>query len=396
MTKRPYKKTVFACFVSFISQAIIVNFAPLLFLTFQSTYNIPLEEITVLVMVNFITQIAVDLIASKYVHKIGYRVCFFSSHIMCGVGLVAMAVLPDIINPFAGLIISTCIYAAGSGLIEVMSNPILDACPIENKSRIMSIMHSFYCWGVVGVIVLSTLFFSLIGIEHWRVLSCLWALIPLLNAVFITKIPIYAISEETNDKPNYRALFSQKVFWVIILIMLGAGASEMAISQWASTFVETGFALPKAVGDLIGVCGFAAFMGIARIIHAKYSDKISLKNVLGISALLCIIGYLLVGTSTIPAVGLFGCILCGFSVGVFWPGTISLASERVKSGGTTMFALCALGGDLGCSGGPALAGFMTGVFGGNLRFGILCATVFPILILAGVSMLKNCNTTIKE
>ena len=187
MTKRPYKKTVFACFVSFISQAIIVNFAPLLFLTFQSTYNIPLEEITVLVMVNFITQIIVDLIASKYVHKIGYRVCFFSAHIMCGVGLVAMAALPDIINPFAGLIIPTCIYAAGSGLIEVMANPILDACPIESKSRIMSIMHSFYCWGVVGVIVLSTLFFSLIGIEHWRVLSCLWALIPLLNAVFITK-----------------------------------------------------------------------------------------------------------------------------------------------------------------------------------------------------------------
>lgn len=396
MTKRPYKKTVFACFVSFISQAIIVNFAPLLFLTFQSTYNIPLEEITVLVMVNFITQIIVDLIASKYVHKIGYRVCFFSAHIMCGVGLVAMAVLPDIINPFAGLVIPTCIYAAGSGLIEVMANPILDACPIENKSRIMSIMHSFYCWGVVGVIILSTLFFTVIGIDNWRVLSCLWAVIPLANAALITKIPIYAISEETKDKPNYRALFSQKVFWIIMIIMLGAGASEMAISQWASTFVETGFGLSKSVGDLIGVCGFATFMGIARIIHAKYADKVSLKSVLGISAVLCIIGYLLIGISTIPAVGLFGCILCGFSVGAFWPGTISLASERIKQGGTTMFALCALGGDLGCSSGPALAGFMTGVFGGNLRFGILCATVFPILILAGVSMIKSSNTTIKE
>ena len=396
MTKRPYKKTVFACFVSFISQAIIVNFAPLLFLTFQSTYNIPLEEITVLVMVNFITQIIVDLIASKYVHKIGYRVCFFSAHIMCGVGLVAMAVLPDIINPFAGLVVPTCIYAAGSGLIEVMANPILDACPIENKSRIMSIMHSFYCWGVVGVIILSTLFFTVIGIDNWRVLSCLWAVIPLANAALITKIPIYAISEETKDKPNYRALFSQKVFWIIMIIMLGAGASEMAISQWASTFVETGFGLSKSVGDLIGVCGFATFMGIARIIHAKYADKVSLKSVLGISAVLCIIGYLLIGISTIPAVGLFGCILCGFSVGAFWPGTISLASERIKQGGTTMFALCALGGDLGCSSGPALAGFMTGVFGGNLRFGILCATVFPILILAGVSMIKSSNTTIKE
>ncbi len=389
MTKKPYKKTVLACFASFISQAIIVNFAPLLFLTFQETYSIPLEKITVLVIVNFITQIIIDIVASKYVDKIGYRICFIAAHIMCGAGLVAMAFLPDWINPFAGLIIPTCVYAAGSGLIEVMANPILEACPIENKSRIMSIMHSFYCWGVVGVILISTLFFVCIGIENWKILSLLWSVIPLANAVFITKIPIYVAEDTTHDKANYRELFSQKVFWIILIIMVGAGAAEMSIAQWASTFVETGFGLSKTMGDLIGVCGFAVFMGLARVLYGKYSEKISLKTAMGASAVLCILGYILVGLSTVPAIGLIGCMLSGFSVGIFWPGTISLAAERVKSGGTTMFALCALGGDLGCSAGPALAGFMTGVLGDNLRLGILCAVIFPVLILAGVSVLRK-------
>ena len=389
MAKKPYKRTVLACFGSFVSQAIIVNFAPLLFLTFQSTYSIPLEEITVLVMVNFVTQIAVDIIASKYVNKIGYRICFVTAHIMCGIGLIAIAFLPELINPFVGLIIPTIIYASGSGLIEVMANPVLEACPIENKSRIMSIMHSFYCWGVVRVILLSTLFFTVIGIENWKILSCLWAVIPLANAVFITTVPIYPIAEETNDKANYRELFSQKPFCLIILIMIGAGAAEMSVAQWASTFAETGFGLSKTMGDIVGVCGFATYMGLARVMYGKYSEKISLKTAISISAVLCIIGYVLIGISTVSSIGLFGCMLCGFSVGIFWPGTISLASERVKSGGTTMFALCALGGDLGCSAGPALAGFMTGVLGDNLRLGILCAVVFPLLILAGTTMLKN-------
>lgn len=389
MKSKPYKRTVSACFASFVSQAIIVNYAPLLFLTFQETYGIPLKEITILVIVNFITQIIIDIFASKYVNKIGYRLCFISAHIMCGTGLIAMAFLPEIINPFIGLIIPTCVYAAGSGLIEVMANPILEACPIKNKSRIMSIMHSFYCWGVVGVIILSTMFFVFIGIEYWKILSCLWAIIPLVNAVFITKIPIYTIAADIKDKANYRELFSQKVFWIIIVIMIGAGAAEMSIGQWASTFVETGFGMSKTMGDLIGVCGFAAFMGLARLIHGRYAHAISLKTALGVSAVLCIIGYTLIGLSDAPAIGLLGCMLSGFSVGIFWPGTISLASERVKSGGTTMFALCALGGDLGCSAGPALSGFMTGILGNNLRHGILCSVIFPVLILLGVSLLRK-------
>ena len=389
MTKKPYRKTILASFIGFVSQSIIVNFAPLLFLTFQSTYSIPIEEITLLVMVNFITQLITDLLASKYAKKIGYRFCLVISHILCGAGLIIMTVLPEMMDPFAALIISTSIYAVGGGLLEVLLNPVLDACPIENKSGIMSLMHSFYCWGVVGVVILSTAFFSIFGIHNWKILSCLWAVIPLMNAVFLTRVPIYPIAEETKDRANYKELFSQRVFWVIMIIMICSGAAEITVSQWASTFVEKEFSLPKTTGDLIGVCGFSLFMGIARLLYAKQSEKIHIKSAMIVSALLCIISYLIIGLSDTSVSGLIGCILCGLSVGVFWPGTISMASERVKAGGTTMFALCALSGDLGCTTGPALAGFMTGVMGGNMRLGILCSVVFPILMLIGLVLLKR-------
>ncbi len=389
MAKKPYKKTILACFGAFISQAIIVNFAPLLFLTFQSTYSIPLEEITLLVMVNFITQLITDLVASKYASRLGYRFCFVLAHIFCGVGLISMAFLPELINPFFALILSTCIYAIGGGLIEVMANPILEACPIENKSGIMSLMHSFYCWGVVAVVILSTLFFGVIGIHNWKTLSCLWSIIPLANALLIAKSPIYSIAEETKDRANYKELFTQKVFWLVIIIMICSGAAELTVSQWASTFVEKGLNLDKTMGDLLGVCGFSVFMGIARVLYAKYSTHISLITVIAVSAVLCVISYILIGLSSVPMLSLIGCMLCGFSVGVFWPGTISLASQKVKSGGTTMFALCAFGGDIGCSLGPALAGFMTGAFGDNMQLGIFSSVTFPILMLVSLLLLKK-------
>ncbi len=378
-----------ACFLGFISQAIIVNFAPLLFITFQKTYSIPLEQITLLVMVNFITQLITDLVASKYVSKIGYRASLVAAHIFCGGGLLSMAFLPEIINPLLGLILSVCVYAVGGGLVEVLCNPVLEACPIENKSGIMSFMHSFYCWGVVAVVLLSTAFFVAFGIENWRVLSCFWAIIPFINVVLFAKVPIYPIAEEAGDKANYKVLFSQKVFWVIMLIMLCSGAAELTVSQWASTFVEKGFNLSKTSGDLIGVCGFSVFMGIARLLYAKFSEKISLIAAIAGSSVLCIISYCMIGLSDSALSGLLGCALCGFSVGIFWPGTISMASKKVTSGGTTMFALCALGGDLGCSAGPALAGFMTGAFGGNLRLGILMSVIFPVLLLMGLVMLRD-------
>lgn len=388
---QPYKKTVIACFIGAISQAIIVNFAPLLFVTFQNIFGVPLEEITVLISLNFITQFSTDLIASKYAKRIGYRKCLISAHLMCGVGLVLMAFLPRVINPFAALIMSTIIYAAGGGLLEVLTSPLLEACPTKNKSALMSLMHSFYSWGVVGVVIVSTVFFELFGINNWEIMACIWAIVPLGNIILLSTAPMYEISDSGEDKPNYKQLFSQKVFWLIIIIMLCSGAAELAVSQWASTFVEQGFHLSKSTGDLIGVGGFAAFMGLSRVIYSKYANRISLIRAVALSSCLCIVSYLMIGLSNSGAIGLMGCVLCGFSVGILWPGTLSMASEKVVSGGTTMFALCALGGDIGCTSGPALAGFMTGVLGDNLRLGILCSVIFPVLLLVALGLLKEKN-----
>ena len=388
---QPYKKTVIACFIGAISQAIIVNFAPLLFVTFQNIFGVPLEEITVLISLNFITQFSTDLIASKYAKRIGYRKCLISAHLMCGVGLVLMAFLPRVINPFAALIMSTIIYAAGGGLLEVLTSPLLEACTKENKLALMSLMHSFYSWGVVGVVIVSTVFFELFGINNWEIMACIWAIVPLGNIILLSTAPMYEISDSGEDKPNYKQLFSQKVFWLIIIIMLCSGAAELAVSQWASTFVEQGFHLSKSTGDLIGVGGFAAFMGLSRVIYSKYANRISLIRAVALSSCLCIVSYLMIGLSNSGAIGLMGCVLCGFSVGILWPGTLSMASEKVVSGGTTMFALCALGGDIGCTSGPALAGFMTGVLGDNLRLGILCSVIFPVLLLVALGLLKEKN-----
>ena len=388
---QPYKKTVIACFIGAISQSIIVNFAPLLFVTFQNIFGVPLEEITVLISLNFITQFSTDLIASKYAKRIGYRKCLISAHLMCGVGLVLMAFLPRVINPFAALIMSTIIYAAGGGLLEVLTSPLLEACPTKNKSALMSLMHSFYSWGVVGVVIVSTVFFELFGINNWEIMACIWAIVPLGNIILLSTAPMYEISDSGEDKPNYKQLFSQKVFWLIIIIMLCSGAAELAVSQWASTFVEQGFHLSKSTGDLIGVGGFAAFMGLSRVIYSKYANRISLIRAVALSSCLCIVSYLMIGLSNSGAIGLMGCVLCGFSVGILWPGTLSMASEKVVSGGTTMFALCALGGDIGCTSGPALAGFMTGVLGDNLRLGILCSVIFPVLLLVALGLLREKN-----
>ena len=388
MNKLTHKHTILACFIGYISQAIIVNFAPLLFLTFSETYQIPLEQITLLISINFVTQLLTDLIASEYVQKLGYRKAILLAHILCATGLFSMAFLPDLIPGFAGLLISTMIYAVGGGLLEVLVSPIVESCPSKNKAGIMSLLHSFYCWGVVATVLLSTAFFVFVGIEHWRLLSCLFALVPFFNIFFFAFVPLYPIGEEENDKPNYKKLFSQKVFWLMLLMMVCAGASELSVAQWVSSFAESALAVDKTTGDLLGACGFAVTMGIARVLYAKFSEKIPMKYATMGCAILCIISYLIIGLSPDPVLSLIGCIICGFSVGIFWPGTFSLATESVKFGGTTMFALLALSGDLGCSSGPSVAGFMATVFDGNLQRGILCSVIFPVILLCCLFFLK--------
>ena len=389
MTKFNHKHTITACFIGYICQAIIVNFAPLLFLTFSNTYAIPLEQITLLITVNFGVQLLTDLIASRYAHKIGYRKSIIAAHLFCALGLVSMTFLPDVMPPLVGLLIACSLYAIGGGLLEVLVSPIVESCPSQNKAGIMSLLHSFYCWGVVATVLLSTGFFVLFGIENWRILSLLLAIVPFANIFFFAFVPLYPIGDAENDEPNYKKLFTQKIFWLMLIMMVCAGASELAVAQWASSFAEKGLQVDKTTGDLLGACGFAVMMGIARVLYAKFSEKIPMKYATMGSASLCIVGYLMIGLSPSPAVGLIGCMICGLSVGVFWPGTFSLAAESVKYGGTTMFALLALAGDLGCSVGPTVAGFMSGVFGGNLSYGILCAVIFPTVMLLSVCFLKK-------
>lgn len=390
MKKNNYQLTMYACFIGYIVQAIVNNFLPLLFVTFQKTYSIPLTQITLLITLNFGIQLVIDMLSAGFVDKIGYRDSAIIAHVCSAAGLVLLTVLPEAFpDPFAGILIAVFIYAIGGGLIEVLISPILEACPTDNKEKAMSLLHSFYCWGHVGVVLISTLFFTLFGIENWKILAVCWAVVPAANIILFAKAPIYSLHEEGETGLTLKQLFTRKVFWVMMLMMLCAGASEQAVSQWASTFAEQGLGVSKTIGDLAGPMSFAALMGLSRLLYGKFGDKLDLDKFMRMSCLLCIAAYLCISLVPLPAVGLVGCAVCGFSVGIMWPGTFSKASAAVKGGGTALFAMLALAGDVGCSGGPTLAGFISGCFNGELRAGILAAIVFPVLLLIGIQLAKK-------
>ena len=380
--KKSYKSTMCACFTGYIVQAIVNNFAPLLFVTFQKTFDIPLSQITALITVNFVILLLIDLLSAGFIDKIGYRASAVLSHVFAAVGLILLTVLPEVFaSPFVGLLIAVIIYAVGGGLLEVLVSPIMEACPTENKEKAMSLLHSFYCWGHMAVVLLSTLFFTAFGISNWRILAIFWALIPIVNAIFFTQVPIYSLQEEGEKGLTLKELCRNKVFWLMMIMMVCSGASEQAVSQWASTFAEQGLGVSKTVGDLAGPLAFAALMGTSRLLYGKLGDKLNLNKCMFFSACLCVISYLCIALIPVPAIGLIGCALCGFSVGVLWPGTFSKSSAAIKRGGTVMFAMLALAGDLGCSGGPTLAGLVSGNFNNNLHIGILSAIIFPATML---------------
>ncbi len=378
-----YKKTIYACFIGYIVQAIINNFIPLLFLTFQASYGIPLTKITLLVTINFGVQMLVDLLSMTFADKIGYRASMIIAHLSTTVGLISLTILPDMFSdPFIGLLISVMIYAVGGGLLEALVSPIVEACPTDNKEKAMSLLHSFYCWGHVGVVLLSTIFFKLFGIENWKIMAIIWAIIPFLNTFLFALVPIASLMEEGEAGFTLKELFLNKLFWVFMLMMVCAGASEQAVSQWASTFAEKGLGISKALGDLAGPMTFAILMGISRVFYGKYGEKIDLEKFMTYSTFLCIASYLCIALVPIPVFGLIGCAITGLSVGIMWPGTFSMASAAMKKGGTSMFAFMALAGDLGCLAGPTLVGMLSSRFNDNLRIGILIAIVFPVVLLA--------------
>ena len=386
---RKYQKTLAACYLGFITQAIAANFAPLLFLTFQNTYGISLEKIALISVVFYLTQLLIDLGATKFADKIGYRICVVTSQVVSAAGLVLLAILPEILPlPFLGILIAVIFYAVGSGLVEVLVSPIVEACPFENKDGRMSLLHSFYCWGAVGVILGSTLFFAVFGIEHWQILTLIWALVPLVNIFQFLTCPIERLAEDGESLPLGK-LFRMPLLWMMILLMICSGASEATIAQWASAFTESALGVSKTVGDLAGPCLFAAFMGISRILYGKMSTKLNLTKAMLLSGLLCVACYLLASLSPLPILGLAGCALCGFSVGIMWPGTISLSSQKCPQGGTAMFAVLALAGDFGSTVSPAIAGSLSEMAGGNLKAGLLAATFFPILLVVRLFVLNR-------
>lgn len=387
--KSNYKKTLVACYLGFVTQAISANFAPLLFLTFKSSYEITFEKIAMIPLVFYLTQLLVDLAATKFADKIGYRICVVASQIVSAVGLAFMAILPEVLPvPFAGILISVVLYAVGSGLIEVLVSPIVEACPFENKDGMMSLLHSFYCWGAMGVILGSTLFFSVFGVENWKILTFIWALIPLYNTFNFLHCPIERLVEDGKSM-GIGKLLRTPIFWLIILLMVCSGASEASMAQWASAFTESALGVSKTVGDLAGPCLFAMFMGISRMLYGRFGERLDLTKVMFGCGMMCAGCYLLAALSTIPILALAGCALCGLAVGIMWPGSISISSKSCPRGGTAMFAFLALAGDLGAMISPSMVGTVSDMTGGNLKMGLAAATVFPVILVVGLLALKK-------
>ena len=386
-----YQHTIYASYLGYVTQAIVNNLAPLLFLIFQDSFGLPLQKITLLITVNFCTQLTVDLLSARFVDKIGYRICVVAAHILCAVGLIGMGLFPGLFpSAYAGLLLAAVLYAIGGGLIEVLISPIVEACPTERKAAVMSLLHSFYCWGTVAVVGLSTGYLALFGKESWPVLCWAWAVLPLANAFWFSRVPIASLTEGEQGM-GLKELFSRKMFWLFVVLMVTAGASEQAMSQWASAFAESGLGVTKAVGDLAGPCFFSILMGSSRALYAKYETRLPLLPAIMGSGALCIAAYLLAILAPTPLLALAGCGLCGFSVGILWPGVFSVASAHFPRGGTALFALLALGGDLGCSSGPTVVGLVAGAFGDRLKAGLAAALIFPsvLIILSGICRRKS-------
>lgn len=387
-----YKHTLIAGYISFITQAIVNNFAPLLFVTFQRDWEVSLSQLAFISTYNFVIQLATDLVAARYADKIGVRKCIVGAHIFAATGLAGLGIFPFILpDPYIGIIIAITFYAVGGGLIEVLTSPIIEACPTENKESHMSLLHSFYCWGQMCAVLFSTLFFYFFDIANWRVMAFIWAMIPAFNAFYFALVPIVTVSQTDKGVQKTSELFKNKLFYILLVMMLCAGASELSVAQWASAFAEESLGISKTAGDILGPCLFAALMGIARVTYSKFSHKLNLEKYILFCAVLCVFGYLLTALSPIPVLSLVGCGICGYAVGIMWPGTYSIAAKSWYNPSTALFAMFALAGDTGCSTGPLLLGTVSQYFGDNLKTGVLAGTVFPFVMIFAVIVLLRYN-----
>lgn len=405
--KLTYSHTLTACYLGGITQAIVNNFAPLLFVTFNKQFNISIELISILIVLNFGVQIATDVSSVKLIKKIGFRKGAMLSYILSALGLVLMVILPFTLpNAFIGLAISTIICAIGSGLTEVITSPIVDSLPLNDKSSAMSMLHSFYCWGCVLVIALSTLFFKFFGTINWQYITLIWAIIPLVNIFLFYFVPLGDKIEQEAHAP-IRTLFGSKIFIICLVLMICSGATEQAMAQWASLFAEAGLNVSKEVGDVLGPCMFSVFMGLARTIYGLYGAKLNLHRIMTLSSILAIITYLITVFAKNPIISLLSCSINGLAAGIMWPGTLSLCSQNCKEASPAMFAFLAVGGDIGCTLGPSIVGYVsafteklklpvsnpfiyaTDSTGLGLKCGLLIIAIVPSIMLIVLKKLKK-------
>jgi len=385
---KKYKKTIYACYRGYITQAIIVNLSPLFFVIFQDNYNVSFVTLGSIVLLNFITQMLTDIAAIKFVEKVGYRVAAVTAHALASAGLLMLGFLPMIMPIIPALVISTVIFAVGGGLLEVLVSPIVDSVPGEAKESSMSLLHAFYCWGQVMVVLVTTLLLFLIGNKNWSIIPMMWAILPIYNLITFLKVPIIPPLSE-NERMPIKKLLKSKIFLIALLMMLCAGASELAIAQWASLFTEKALGVSKTAGDVLGPCFFGIMMGVGRTIYGVYGQKVRLLRVMILSAILCVISYIAASVSQNAAVSLVGCALCGLAVSLMWPGMLSMVAAKYTSGGAAMFGIMAIFGDVGCSVGPWLVGVVSQMCSGlgaesALRYGILAATIFPVIMILGL------------
>lgn len=385
-----YRRTVGASFLGYITQAIMLNFPPLLFVLFKDEFGISTFQVSILIAFNFVTELTVDLIVSRVAEKIGYRKLVIVADFAAILGLLSFYVLPLVFSriPYPALCFSMLLCGIGGGLMEVLISPIVEACPTKNKAGMMSLLHSFYCWGQFGVVLISTLFFLVFGIELWGIIALFWTLIPAIDLFMFLDAPIYMLTPEGTQKRG-RDLARSKTFWLLVIMMICAGASELAMAQWASSFAEEALGVSKWLGDLLGPCLFALAMALTRVFFAKFGEKIKLEKGIMISSVICILSYLLaiLAPEGFEILSLIGCAACGVGCGIMWPGTYSIASKKEPQGGVFMFGMLALAGDFGCLAGPFLAGQASSAFGDNLKVGFIVALIFPILMLIASAFL---------
>ena len=382
-----YKATRVACYIGYIVQAIINNFLPILFIALQDVYGLGYEKLARLMVFNFATQIITDIVTPKITAKIGYKNTVVMCHFCAALGLALLGILPKLISPYIAIIVSIIIYAFGSGLIEVIVSPIIEMLPTENKSGNMSILHSFYCWGQAFTIIGTTLLLKIFGYSLWAFVPVIWAIIPFINMFFFMGVPIVEPPKEAR-RTGLRTLLKNKRFLIFMVMMLCAGATEIAMAEWASMFVQKGLGVSKVVGDLAGPCAFALFMGLGRMWYAFVSAKVDFRKTLIVLSSVCFICYIAVALSNIPWISLVFCAICGFTVSITWPGIYSAGAKEFKEGSSVMFSVFAMCGDTGCCLGPWVLGIVADNFGLKMGFGV--NSVFAvILIIACILLGKN-------